>query len=259
MGHLDGKKLLPVLLGFTLFIVLILFLAMNQPTAHSQEHPMDHEHGGMSMVTDEPMSAAAQLKLLADKKESEFNHHLAGFFVLLAGIFILFEERLKNRWPGVRFAWPFCFLLSGIFVLIFSDTELWPFGPKNWWTGVVGNLEVLQHKTFAVILLALGVIEMRRARGVLRAAWSAWIFPVLAFGGSALLLFHVHSAGMHGPDAMNTMERIQMEHFSYAAAGVGIALSKGLSDAPIQGRRIFRVVWPLCMIALGVLLMLYVE
>jgi len=58
---------------------------------------------------------------------------------------------------------------------------------------------------------------------------------------------------------MNKMERIQMEHFSYAAAGIGIALSKGLSDAPIQGRRIFRVVWPLCMIALGVLLMLYVE
>src|SRR5271157_5170071 len=163
MAHLDGKNSPLGFLGLPLFITLILFLAMSQPTAHSQEHPMDHEHGGMSMVTDEPMSAAAQFKLVADKKESEFNHHLAGFFVLLAAIFILFEERLKNRWPGVRFAWPFCFLLSGIFVLIFSDTELWPFGPKNWLTGVVGNLEVLQHKTFAVILLALGVVEMRRA------------------------------------------------------------------------------------------------
>ncbi|HEY6387927.1 MAG TPA: hypothetical protein VIX91_19805 [Candidatus Acidoferrum sp.] len=58
---------------------------------------------------------------------------------------------------------------------------------------------------------------------------------------------------------MNKMERIQMEHFSYAVAGIGIALSKGLSDAPIQGRRKFRAVWPLCMIALGVLLMFYVE
>jgi putative copper resistance protein D len=259
MGHLDGKKLLPVFLALPLLIALILFLGINQPTARSQEHPMDHEHSGMSMAMDGAMTPAAQVKLLADKRESEFNHHLAGFFIFLAGLFIFFEERLENRWPGVRYAWPLCFLLSGIFVLIFSDTELWPFGPKNWWTGVVGNLEVLQHKTFAVILLALGVIEMRRAKGILRAAWSAWIFPVLAFAGSALLLFHVHSAGMHGPDAMNKMERIQMEHFSYAAAGIGIALSKGLSDAPIQGRRIFRVVWPLCMIALGVLLMLYVE
>lgn len=259
MGHLDAKKLLPVFLTFPFLIAVLMFLGINQTTARSQEHPMDHEHGGMSMVMDEPMNPAAQAKLLADKRESEFDHHLAGFFVLLAGIFIFFEERLKNRWPGVRYAWPLCFLLSGIFVLIFSDTELWPFGPKSWWTGVVGNPEVLQHKTFAVILLALGVIEMRRAMGVLRAAWSAWVFPVLAFAGSVLLLFHVHGGGMHGPDAMNTMERIQMQHFSYAAAGVGIALSKGLSDAPFRGRRIFRELWPLCMIALGVLLMLYVE
>jgi hypothetical protein len=261
MCHLGGKKLLSVLIliGFPLFIALILFLGMNQPTARSQEHPMDHDHGGMSMVMDEPISPATQAKLLADKKESEFNHHIAGLFVFLAGIFILFEERLKNRWPNVRYAWPLCFLLSGVFVLVFSDTELWPFGPKNWWTGVIGNLEVLQHKIFAVILSALGVIEMRRARGILRAAWSAWVFPVLAFAGSVLLLFHVHGGGMHGPGAMNTMERIQMQHFSYATAGVGIALSKGLSDAPFRGRRIFRVLWPLCMIALGVLLMLYAE
>src|SRR5271154_1253785 len=160
MGHLPAKKLLPLFLGLLFFIVLGVFLGRDQPVARSQEHPMDHEHGGMSMVMDEPMSPSAQAKLLADKRESEFNHHLAGFFVFLAGIFILFEERLKNRWSGVRYAWPLCFFLSGVFVLIFSDTELWPFGPKNWWTGVLGNLEVLQHKTFAVILLAVGVIEM---------------------------------------------------------------------------------------------------
>jgi hypothetical protein len=36
--------------------------------------------------------------------------------------------------------------LSGLFVLILSDTELWPFGPKNRRIAVLGNLEVLQHK-----------------------------------------------------------------------------------------------------------------
>ena len=58
---------------------------------------------------------------------------------------------------------------------------------------------------------------------------------------------------------MSTMERIQMQHFSYAAAGVGIAISKGLSDPQLKARRVFRILWPICMIALGVLLMLYVE
>jgi len=221
-----------------------------------------HDHSGMSMsmpMDDQPLSAAAQAKLLKDKRESEFNHRLAGLLVFLAGIFILFEPRLRDRWPATRYAWPMCFLLSGLFVFVFSDTELWPFGPKNWWTGVFGNLEVLQHKTFALLLLSLGVIELRRAAGVLRAVWSAWVFPVFALGGSVLLLFHVHGGGMHGPDAMATMEHIQKEHFSYAATGAGIAVSKGLSDTPLRSRGVFRVLWPLLMMVLGALLMTYTE
>lgn len=232
---------------------------------HSKMDPeqMDHsqmDHSKMSMpMDDKPMDPAAQATLLADKKESEFNHHLAGFFVALAGIFILFQDRLTRRWPTFRYAWPVCFLLSGIFVLIFSDTELWPFGPKNWWIGVTGNLEVLQHKTFAVILLALGFIESRRAKGTLQAAWSAWAFPVLAFAGSLLLLFHSHDAGMVGPDPMAEMHRIQMQHFSYAATGAGIGLSKGLSESGSSGHKFFKTLWPLLMIALGVLLLFYTE
>jgi putative copper resistance protein D len=257
MGLFDrSRKQQFFLLPFLFAFFALIFVAT--PQAWPQEEPMHHDHSHMPMSMDEPMDPAVQAKFLADKKESEFNHHLAGLFVVLAGVFILFEERLKNRWPIVRYAWPLCFLLSGIFVLIFSDTELWPFGPKNWWIGITGNLEVLQHKIFAVILLGLGVIEIRRVRGTLRAAWSAWVFPVLASAGSVLLLFHVHGS-MHGPDAMGTMHRIQMEHFSYAATGAGIALTNGLSNTPFSGRRIFRTLWPLLMIALGILLMLYTE
>jgi len=64
-------------------------------------------------------------------------------------------------------------LLSGLrlFLLVFSDTELWPFGPQSWWYGLTHNLEDLQHKTFAVILLTLGTLEIQRARGVLKSAW----------------------------------------------------------------------------------------
>jgi copper resistance protein D len=219
---------------------------------------MPHDHAGMVM-DDRPLDPAAAAKLQQDKRESEFNHRLAGLFVALAGLLILLEEPLKTRWSAVRYAWPVCFLLSGLFVFVFSDTELWPFGPKNWWIGVFGNREVLQHKTFAVLLLALGLIEIRRATGALRAAWSAWVFPALALAGSVLLLFHEHGGNMRGPDAMATMEHIQMQHVSYAAAGAGIAFSKGLSDVPSRGRRLFRILYPVLMIALGVLLMTYSE
>lgn len=73
-------------------------------------------------------------------------------------------------------------LFAGAFLLIFSDTEIWPFGYQSFYYAVTHNPEVAQHKTFAAILLALGVVAMLRTSGRLRAAWSAWIFPVLALG-----------------------------------------------------------------------------
>jgi hypothetical protein len=254
------ERSFPVFFLFSLFALFSCLFAINPAAIQAQDHSaMHHDHDGMPMAMDGMDDPARQAELLRDKKESEFNHHLAGLFVMLAGVFILFESRLRHRWPAVRYAWPLCFLLTGIFVFVFSDTELWPFGPKNWWTGVLGNLEVLQHKTFATILLGLAVIELRRASGSLRALWSAWVFPVLAVAGSTMLLFHAHDAGMHGSDAMTTMHHIQMQHFSYAAIGTGIGITKGLSDAPIRPRRIFQYLWPLLMISLGIVLMLYTE
>jgi copper resistance protein D len=198
-------------------------------------------------------------KLAADKRESEFNHRLAGFFVVLAGIFILAEGQLSKRWPWVRYAWPVCFLLAGLFVLVFSDTELWPFGPQSWVYGLSHHGEVRQHKSFAAILLGLGVIEFLRANGRLKAAWAAWVFPVLAVAGSIILLFHEHNGGMHGAHHMETMARIQSEHHSYTAAGFGIGLTKGLSEIKTTWQPIFEKLWPSIMIVLGVMLMFYVE
>jgi putative copper resistance protein D len=218
-------------------------------------------HEGMSMATDEQtqMDGEHQRKLLADKKESEFNHHLAGFFVILAGVFIFAEGALTRRWSFLRFVWPSCFLLSGLFLLVFSDTELWPFGPQSWWYGLTHNPEDLQHKTFAVILLALGVLEIQRARGILKSAWAGWVFPILASCGSLMLLFHEHHTGMHSAEHMTIMARIQTQHRSFAAAGFGIALFKGLSELPTKRKLTFARLSSFLMIILGGLLMLYTE
>jgi putative copper resistance protein D len=218
-------------------------------------------HEGMSMATDQqtPMDAAHLRKFLADKKESEFNHHFAGFFVILAGVFILAESTLTRRWPFLRFVWPSCFLLSGLFLLVFSDTELWPFGPQSWWYGLTHNPEDLQHKTFAVILLALGIIEVQRARGIVKSAWAALVFPVLACCGSVMLLFHQHHTGMHGAEHMREMARVQAQHESFAATGFVIGVLKGLSELPTRWQAMFAKLWALPLIVLGTLLMLYTE
>ena len=240
----------------------VLVLSISQASAHDPSVPSSQNgHEGMSMAMDEQMQMddTDPAKLLADKKESEFNHHFAGFCVILAGLFILAEGTLRQRRPLLRFAWPFCFLLSGLFLLVFSDTELWPFGPQSWSYGLTHNLEDLQHKTFALILLALGIFEFRRARGTLKSAWAKWLFPVLACCGSVMLLFHEHHSAMHGSEHMMAMARIQAEHQNFAATGLGIGVFKGLSELSTRWRAMFTKLWSLLMIVLGVLLMLYTE
>lgn len=242
----------------TLAIFLFLFAYQgSQGPPPEQQHVHMHEH--MSMPMAQEMSPARQAKILADKNESEFNHHLAGFFVMLAGLFTLFQSVLWKRWPALKYAWPACFLISGIFVLVWSDTELWPFGQREWLEALRNNREVLQHKVFAVLLLALGVIEWQRIRGVLKAIWGGWVLPALAIGGSLLLLYHQHEGGMHGPDHMGVMARIQLQHLSYAVTGVGIGFTKGLAEVQTRFRSGFGKTWPLLMAVLGVLLMFYRE
>ncbi len=200
-----------------------------------------------------------QAELLADKKGSEFNHHLAGLFVALAGVFIFFQRGLARGWPAVQYVWPACFLLGGILLLVWSDAELWPFGPRAWLDALEHDPEVLQHKIYAVLLLALGAIEWQRARGVLRAAWSGWVFPALAIGGAVLLLFHQHGGAMHGPHHMESMARIESEHLSYSLVGIGVGLTNGLSHLETRWQEVFGRGWPLLMTVLGILLMFYRE
>jgi hypothetical protein len=203
-------------------------------------------------------SPEIRAKQLADKRESEFNHHLAGALLILAALFFLAQDRLARRWPAANYAWAACLLFAGYFLLVFSDTEIWPFGYQSFYYALTHNPEVAQHKTFAAILLALGAVAALRTNGRLRAAWSAWLFPVLALGGAIMLLFH-HHGGMHGPDAMQTMVRVQHQHLRFAGVGAGVAVAKGVADTSEKLRPLFDKLWPLFMIALGVLLLLYTE
>lgn len=224
----------------------------------SQEHDMG-SMPGMQMNAPASEDPAQTAKHLADKKESEFNHHLAGFFVIVAGIFILSQGYLEKRWPLVHYAWPLCFLAVGLFVLVFSDTEIWPFGPQTPWYALTHNIEDLQHKIFSLILLAIGYVEFQRARGRLKAPWAIWFFPAVAVVGATLLLFHVHGGDMRAPHAMETMEHIQKQHRWFAATGLGIALTNGLAGTPLKWQQLFKKAWPILLIILGVLLTQYTE
>lgn len=236
-------------------LTLASVLLFSYSPSWSQMQHMHHEHPGMSTSTQGPTME----QFLSWKRESEGNHHLVGLSVVLSGLFILVQGILTKKLVALRYVWPTCFLLSGLFVLVYSDTELWPFGPKPWIDGTITNPEVIQHKIFALLLLGVGLIELQRARERLNSVWAAWVFPSLAVAGSILLLFHSHSAGMLGPNHMAVHARIQAEHFSYAVIGVGIGLTKGLAGINSRWQSFFARLWPTLMVVLGVLLLRYVE
>src|SRR5262245_11888280 len=73
-------------------VALLLIALVAVPKARqASPHEGHGAHPGMSMPVDaEAVGPESKAKLLADKNESEFNHHLAGVFVALGAIFMLF-------------------------------------------------------------------------------------------------------------------------------------------------------------------------
>lgn len=247
-----------------LVLLLVLILCMLSAPAWPQQHDMSDmdgmtgmSHGNMTPVGHEyPVGATTPG---ADAQGSEFNHHLAGLILFLAGVILLAEERLAKLWPPSRYVWPICFLAAGLFVLVFSDAEIWPLGPQAPWYALSHSVEDLQHKSFAIILLGLGYVELQRVRGRFKGVWSALFFPVVAISGAILLLFHVHGGDMSAPSAMASMEHIESQHRWFAAAGIGIAVTKGLAEIPQKWQLAFKRTWPALLTILGILLMAYTE
>jgi hypothetical protein len=238
-------------------LFLLSFLFLQEPNSLASLDTNAHDK--MSTPASPALPSKISAKVVADKRESEFNHRLAGVFVIIAGVFVLMQTDLEKRFQWTTYVWPATFLTSGVFLLVWSDTELWPFGHRPWIEALRNNPEVRQHKTYAVLLLVLGILEWLRTSGTLRAAWSRWVFPATAVVGSVLLLFHEHGGGMLGPNHMVVMERIRNEHLSFAAVGFAIGLTNVLAGKRGAWRGAFARVWPVLMVVLGVLLLFYRE
>ena len=132
----------------------------------------------------------------AEKLASERNHQAAGLALIVIGILVI-----ASRWsPRFRFAgyvWTLLFVAMGVFLAAWSDAEIWPRGPLPWTWLIHHDAEARQHKIYAVLLVAMGLVEFLNARGKLSLRWQRWSFPLLALCGAALLTMHSH-AGTSG-------------------------------------------------------------
>lgn len=188
---------------------------------------------------------------------SEFNHHLAGLFVLVIGLIELSQALAVPFWLWARFLLPGAFFSAGLFLLVWSDHEGWPVGSLSFaQTFFGGDSEIVQHKTYALLSLTVGAVELwRRVR---RAAHPAWATPLPLFAiiGGIMLFWHSH--GVHPAAHKITIHHAVMGTLAMTAGSSKLMSSwKGQGD--LQSRSYWEIVWAGLILVIGVQLLFYSE
>lgn len=150
-------------------------------------------------------AVGAGLVRTEEQSFSEMNHRFAGAFMIVIAL-CAFAGNLSDRFRWANMVWPFFFILPGIYLIFFSDPEVWPMGAQSWLTMLATNIQATQHKTYAFLLIGLGWLEFRRARGKLGPFAQTWGFPLLAVFGATMLFFHPHEEAQAAAPAPMTHE-----------------------------------------------------
>ena len=211
------------------------------------------ESGSLSTESYVPGQAGTRPNTPAEKAWSEYNHHWAGIVVLAMGLLALVAQAGQVSWAR---HWPLAFFALSAFLFLRSDPETWPLGPVGFWA-TLADPEVLLHRFFALLVIALAVFEWRVQTGRVASGSARLIFPVLVAVSGALLLTHSHSLG-------NLKEEVlaELSHIPLAILAVTAGWSRWLElrlPSENQTRNAMARLWPLCFVLIGVLLLNYRE
>jgi putative copper resistance protein D len=211
------------------------------------------EAGSLSTESYVPGQTGTRPNTPAEKAWSEYNHHWAGIVVLSMGLLALVAQAGKISWAR---NWPLAFFGLSAFLFLRSDPETWPLGPVGFWA-TLADPEVLLHRFFALLVIALAVFEWRVQTGRVTSGRARLAFPVLIAVSGALLLTHSHSLG-------NLKEEVlaELSHIPIAIFAVTAGWSRWLElrlPSENQTRSVMARLWPLCIALIGVVLLNYRE
>lgn len=246
------------LVGFAILVCLFLSavplwaqLDKHDQTSVHEAVAAGHKHDGAAG------SEAGWEGSVAGIAYSEFNHHLTGMLVLIIGLSELRQALAIPFWPWTRFLLPGALLAAGSFLLVWSDHDAWPIGSLSFVQTFFGSdSEIFQHKSYALLSLTVGIIELlRRLRQIGHAVWVAPL-PVFAIIGGLMLFGHSH--GVH-PSA----HKIAMGHALMGTMAVTAGSSKLLSDwlrSPSSARSSkWELLWAGLILLIGMQLLIYSE
>lgn len=198
-------------------------------------------------VSDDPLSTRSK----EDIAWSEYNHHVAGLFVLAIGLLAVLERTGRARWAR---HWPLLFIGLAAFLFVRDDPEAWPFGPLGFWEGLAFRT-ILQHYMFVALVFAFAVFEWLVRTGRLRSSRPAFVFPLLSAVGAGLLLAHSHSL-----ESLKTVYLVEITHLPLGVLGICVGWGRWLElRLPPPDNRALGWVWSLALVLIGALLLLYRE
>jgi putative copper resistance protein D len=211
------------------------------------------EVGSLSTESYVPGQTGTRPNTPAEKAWSEYNHHWSGVVVLAMGLLAFVAQAGRVSWAR---NWPLAFFGLSAFLFLRSDPETWPLGPVGFWA-TLADPEVLLHRFFAVLVIALAVFEWRVQTGRVASGRGRLAFPVLIAVSGALLLTHSHSLG-------NLKEEVlaELSHIPIAIFAVTAGWSRWLElrlPSENQTRNVMARLWPLCIALIGVVLLNYRE
>ena len=227
--------------GATLLLVLSLFTPV-AAQLRDHDHAVTHHSAGVPQWEGSVIGIAY----------SEFNHHLAAAFVLLIGLSELLAVLVLRSLAWTRFLLPAAMLAAGGYLLEWSDHDAWPIGSLSFaQTFVADDLEIQQHKLYAVLLLGVGTVEALRWSGKIPGSAGAWPLPILAIVAGLLLFAHEHG---DNPAAHS----IAMNHMIMGTIAIAAGFCRLAADG-LASHRAWQFAWPALILLIGVQLLLYTE
>src|SRR6516225_6143465 len=116
----------PSALALFLYAIVLACLVTNQPAfAHEgvQMNQPAFAHEGVQTFSARTISQSID----PNKGPSELNHHIAGWALIGVGLLVLTNLFVPRLQPH-SYIWPALFLLAGLFLMLWSDGEIWPRG-----------------------------------------------------------------------------------------------------------------------------------
>jgi putative copper resistance protein D len=198
-----------------------------------------------------PITDAIAARKREEYQWSEYNHHVAGLFVLVMGLLALLERTRLGRWAR---HWPLLFLGLAAFLFVRNDPRAWPLGPAGFWETMLLP-DVLQHRLAVALIVAFAAFEWAVRTGRLLAAGWSYVFPILTAAGGALLLTHSHALFNLKAEFL-----LEVTHVPLGVLGVFVGWSRWLElRLPAPENRIPGRVWAVGFVLIGALLLFYRE